>query len=103
MGSDSDLPVMKPAAEMRRLFRHYPDAIAETIRFAELISFSLDQLKYQYPDEPVPPGKTAQQHLEIDMEGFVGGLGRRLPEQPGVCPGQIESALDPGRNGPRNQ
>ena len=26
--------------------------------------FSLDQLKYQYPDEPVPPGKTAQQHLE---------------------------------------
>ena len=44
--------------------RDYPDAIAETLRFAERISFSLDQLKYQYPDEPVPPGKTAQQHLE---------------------------------------
>ena len=26
--------------------------------------FSLDELKYEYPDEPVPPGKTAQQHLE---------------------------------------
>ena len=55
---------LKPAAEMARLFRDYPDAIAETVRFADRISFSLDQLKYQYPDEPVPPGKTAQGHLE---------------------------------------
>jgi error-prone DNA polymerase len=55
---------LKPAAEMARLFRDFPDAIAETMRFANRITFSLDQLKYQYPDEPVPPGKTAQQHLE---------------------------------------
>ena len=31
---------------------------------AEACSFSLGELKYEYPDEPVPPGKTAQQHLE---------------------------------------
>jgi error-prone DNA polymerase len=55
---------LKPTQEMARLFREYPQAIAETVRFAERIIFSLDQLKYQYPDEPVPPGKTAQQHLE---------------------------------------
>jgi error-prone DNA polymerase len=55
---------LKPAFEMARLFRDFPQAIAETIRFAGRIHFSLDQLKYQYPDEPVPPGKTAQQHLE---------------------------------------
>jgi error-prone DNA polymerase len=55
---------LKPAQEMARLFRDIPDAIAETMRFADRITFSLDQLKYQYPDEPVPPGKTAQQHLE---------------------------------------
>ena len=55
---------LKPAAEMARLFRDLPEAIAETMRFAGRIRFSLDQLKYQYPDEPVPPGKTAQQHLE---------------------------------------
>jgi error-prone DNA polymerase len=55
---------LKPAAEMARLFRDLPEAIAETTRFADRIAFSLDQLKYQYPDEPVPPGKTAQQHLE---------------------------------------
>jgi error-prone DNA polymerase len=55
---------LKPAEEMARLFGEYPQAIAETMRFASRITFSLDQLKYQYPDEPVPPGKTAQQHLE---------------------------------------
>jgi error-prone DNA polymerase len=55
---------LKPADEMARLFRDAPEAIAETMRFADRITFSLDQLKYQYPDEPVPPGKSAQQHLE---------------------------------------
>ena len=55
---------LKPAEEMARLFRDVPEAIAETMRFAGRIAFSLDQLKYQYPDEPVPPGKTAQRHLE---------------------------------------
>ena len=55
---------LKPAHEMARLFRDVPEAIAETMRFADRITFSLDQLKYQYPDEPVPPGKTAQRHLE---------------------------------------
>ena len=55
---------LKPSREMARLFRDLPEAIAETMRFAGRISFSLDQLKYQYPDEPVPPGKTAQEHLE---------------------------------------
>ncbi len=55
---------LKPGYEMARLFRDYPDAIAETMRFAERISFTLDELKYQYPDEPVPPGKTGQRHLE---------------------------------------
>jgi error-prone DNA polymerase len=55
---------LKSAQEMIRLFRDVPEAIAETMGFAGRITFSLDQLKYQYPDEPVPPGKTAQQHLE---------------------------------------
>ncbi|MBB5050630.1 error-prone DNA polymerase [Afipia massiliensis] len=55
---------LKPGFEVARLFRDYPDAVTETMRFADRITFTLDELKYQYPDEPVPPGKTAQQHLE---------------------------------------
>lgn len=68
---------LKPPREMARLFRDLPEAIAETMRFAKRISFSLDQLKYQYPDEPVPPGKTAQQHLEdltwAGVDKYFGG------------------------------
>jgi len=74
---------LKPAEEMARLFRDFPEAIAETLRFAGRIDFSLDQLKYQYPDEPVPPGKTAQQHLEdLTWEGvdkyFPDGISDQL-------------------------
>jgi error-prone DNA polymerase len=55
---------LKPPAEMARLFAHFPAAIERTIDIAKACSFSLEELKYEYPDEPVPPGKTAQAHLE---------------------------------------
>ena len=55
---------LKPPEEMARLFDDFPDAIARTADIAEACRFSLGELKYEYPDEPVPPGKTAQQHLE---------------------------------------
>ncbi|MDB5619152.1 error-prone DNA polymerase [Tardiphaga sp.] len=78
---------LKPAAEMARLFRDYPEAIHETIGFADRITFSLDQLQYQYPDEPVPPGKTAQQHLEdLTWEG----LERHFP---GIIDEKLEKTL----------
>lgn len=69
---------LKRPREMARLFRDFPGAIAETMRFADQIDFSLDQLKYQYPDEPVPPGKTAQGHLEdltwAGVDKYFGGI-----------------------------
>jgi error-prone DNA polymerase len=55
---------LKSPAEMARLFKNFPDAIARTVKIAKACTFSLGELKYEYPDEPVPPGKTAQQHLE---------------------------------------
>jgi error-prone DNA polymerase len=72
---------LKPAHEMARLFRDLPGAIAETMRFAGRITFTLDQLKYQYPDEPVPPGKTAQQHLEdLTWQGVNRYFGGRIDD-----------------------
>ena len=55
---------LKGPAEMARLFARFPEAIARTVDIAKACNFSLGELKYEYPDEPVPPGKTAQQHLE---------------------------------------
>jgi error-prone DNA polymerase len=78
---------LKPADEMAELFREAPEAIAETIRFAKRISFSLDQLKYNYPDEPVPKGKTAQVHLE-DLT-WAGADWRYH----GVVPGDVRKTL----------
>jgi error-prone DNA polymerase len=54
---------LKHPGEMARLFRSCPETIAETLRFAGRIGFALDQLKQNYPHEPVPPGKTADGHL----------------------------------------
>ncbi len=55
---------LKASAEMARLFKDAPDALAETQAFLARIDFTLDQLAYTYPDEPVPPGRTAQDWLE---------------------------------------
>jgi error-prone DNA polymerase len=55
---------LKAPKEMARLYRHYPDALTETQRLADRCRFSLDDLRYEYPHEPTPPGKTSQQHLE---------------------------------------
>ena len=55
---------LKSPAEMARLFENFPEAIARTVEIAKACHFSLGELKYEYPDEPVPEGKTAQQHLE---------------------------------------
>ncbi len=57
---------LKSADEMRQLFRDYPDAVSRTAEIANACRFSLDELKYEYPDEPIPEGKTPQQHL-IDL------------------------------------
>jgi error-prone DNA polymerase len=55
---------LKSADEMARLFRDWPQAVARTLEIAERCRFSLDELRYEYPDEPVPPGKTAIGHLK---------------------------------------
>nr|WP_313025005.1 error-prone DNA polymerase [Brucella intermedia] len=61
---------LKPPREMLRLFRDYPEAVAATADFAAPITFRLDELKYAYPDEPIPSGKTARQHLhDLTWEG----------------------------------
>ncbi|MBK6492267.1 MAG: error-prone DNA polymerase [Sphingomonadales bacterium] len=54
---------LKPPAEMARLFAAWPEAIAETIRFAERVRFDLGQLRYEYPREPIPQGWSADDWL----------------------------------------
>ncbi|TIQ17165.1 MAG: DNA polymerase III subunit alpha [Mesorhizobium sp.] len=55
---------LKPPMEMARLFRRHPQALAQTLRFAGELSFSLSDLQYNYPDEPTESGLGPQAELE---------------------------------------
>jgi error-prone DNA polymerase len=79
---------LKPGAEMARLFSAYPQAVARTLEIVERIRFSLDELQYEYPEEPVPPGKTPQAHLE-DLT-WAQAQGRF----PNGIPDNVRAALD---------
>ena len=55
---------LKSAEEMGRLFASYPDAIANTMRVLDAGSgFSLDQLRHEYPDEILEPGRAPLETL----------------------------------------
>jgi len=68
---------LKSPAEMARLFADFPAAIARSVKIADACDFSLGQLRYEYPDEPVPPGKSPQQHL-VDLT--LAGARERYPD-----------------------
>jgi error-prone DNA polymerase len=55
---------LKTPAEMAHLFAACPEAIAQTQRLFARIGFRLEDLRYEYPHEPVPPGWEAQNWLE---------------------------------------
>jgi error-prone DNA polymerase len=54
---------LKSPKEMERLFREYPKAVRRTEDIVERCGFSLGELAYEYPDEPIPPGLTPNEHL----------------------------------------
>ncbi|PZF74097.1 error-prone DNA polymerase [Taibaiella soli] len=56
---------LKPEKEMERLFAQYPDAIQRTQEIADACQFSLDSLKYVYPEELTEEGRTPQEELEF--------------------------------------
>ncbi|BAK64848.1 error-prone DNA polymerase [Sphingobium sp. SYK-6] len=72
---------LKPPAEMLRLFAACPDAMLQVEAFARRVGFRLEELRYEYPHEPVPFGWDAQQWLEhLVMEEAHKRYGADLPE-----------------------
>jgi error-prone DNA polymerase len=55
----------KPPAEFARLFADHPEALANTLRVLDATEgFRLGDLRYEYPEELLEKGLTAQQTLE---------------------------------------
>jgi error-prone DNA polymerase len=55
-----------------------PELLAETQRIARRCRFSLDELRYEYPEEVVPPGHDARSYLrELTWQRRPRALARR--------------------------
>ena len=54
---------LKSPAALAALFKDHPEAVARTREIADACRFSLDELVYEYPDEPVPAGLSPDAHL----------------------------------------
>lgn len=79
---------LKGPEEMARLFKGFEPALRRTQEIVAQCNFSLDELAYEYPDEPVPPGKTPQEHL-VDLTWK--GADWRYPDG---LPEKVEAALN---------
>ena len=61
---------IKPAAMMARLFRDLPEAIESTLELSSRLEFSMENLGYEFPHYPVPPGESEDSFLrKRTMEG----------------------------------
>ena len=73
---------LKIPAEMHRLFRQYPEAISNSRRIADACQFTLESLKYVYPEELTTEGRTPQQELTyLSWEGAKERFGDDIPEK----------------------
>ena len=73
-----------------RLAQLYPGALlAETLVVADCCRFSLDELRYEYPEEVVPPGETPAAYLRRLTEA---GAAVRFPTG---TPAKVRTQLDP--------
>jgi error-prone DNA polymerase len=57
-----------------------PESIAQTLAVAERCRFSLDELRYEYPEEIVPAGETPASHLrKLTEQGLARRYGEHVP------------------------
>ena len=73
---------LKPPQQMHRLFRDMPAALQRAADTAECCTFALDELRYEYPDEIVPQGKTPASYLaELTWRGAADRYPPGIPEK----------------------
>ena len=71
---------LNPAARMARLFARTPEAVANTVRLAERLEFTLEDLGYEFPRYRVPEGETMDSFLhKVTMAGARARYGHLSP------------------------
>jgi error-prone DNA polymerase len=85
---------LKTPEQMCRLFADLPEAIANTKELSARLEFTLDDLGYQFPQYPVPPGETMMSFLrERTWEGFQQRYGRASADLKSRARRQIDREL----------
>ncbi len=83
---------LKSVEEMARLFRHRPDALGRGIEIVERCRFSLDDLRYEYPNELTTGGRSIQE--ELVFRTWEGAAERYPPDRyPDGIPERVRGAL----------
>ena len=73
---------LKSAEEMLRLFTRHPDAIPGIEEIVRACRFSLDELKYEYPEEITSCGRTPQEELAfLAWQGAKQQFGNNVPQK----------------------
>ena len=83
---------LKSPEQMEALFADAPDAVHRTLEIADRIEFSLDQLRYEYPEELAPEGQTPNEHLR--RLAWAGARKRYAGGVPAKVRGLLEHELD---------
>ncbi len=79
---------LKPPVEMARLFRDAPEAIEQTRALDERLTFSLDELRYEYPEEMCAGFASAQDALvHLAWQGAAA-------RYPAGIPGNVRTILE---------
>src|SRR5262249_47172375 len=74
-------PYLSPPAEMARLFRDTPEAIEQTAALDAALTFSLDELRYEYPQEMRAGFATPQDALvHLAWEGAAARYPNGIPD-----------------------
>jgi error-prone DNA polymerase len=73
---------LKSAEQMRTLFADSPQLVTRTAEISDRCTFSLDELRYEYPEELCPSGKTHTAYLrELTEAGARNRYPQGLPEK----------------------
>ncbi len=71
---------LKSPDEMARLFAKYPDAIARAMEIAGRLNFSLDELKYEYPDDAIGGDDPQEALTRLAWEGAAKRYPNGVPD-----------------------
>ena len=78
----NDQHALTPPDDLARLFMDDPESVGRTREIADRCSFSLQELRYRYPLERVPEGKTSIQYLrDRTFEGAARRMGEKFRDQ----------------------